>query len=126
MVRTINKHNIIINCIFDALILTMYLTGHLSVSLVSSSTTTLTISLTLTLSTEPGLMADSYTISHSSTNTECFDTSDGIDAVHGSSETQYTLTGLQEGTEYSITVTALLSDGETAEDSLMATTTAAG
>ena len=38
----------------------------------------------------------------------------------------YTLTELQEATEYSITVTAILSDGETEEDNLTATTMAAG
>ena len=34
--------------------------------------------------------------------------------------------GLEEGTEYSITVTATLSGGGTGEDSLTATTMAAG
>ena len=38
----------------------------------------------------------------------------------------YTLTGLEEGTDYSITVTVSLSDGETGEDSLTATTMTAG
>ena len=94
-------------------------TGPLSVSHVSSSHTSLKIALTLMLSTEPDTTA-SYTIFYSNTNTNCFDTN-GIDAIHAS-ETMYTLNDLQEGTEYSVTVTALLSDGETAEDSLTATT----
>ena len=98
-------------------------TGLLSVSHISSSTMSLEIALTLTLSTEPDTTA-SYTISHFNTNSDCFDTN-GIDAIHAS-ETMYTLTDLEEGTEYSITVTALLSDGETAEDSLTATTMASG
>ena len=67
----------------------------------------------------------SYTISYSNTNTDCFSDSDDITGI-ATSETMYTLTDLQEGTEYSITVTALLSGGETAEDSLTATTMTAG
>ena len=71
------------------------------------------------------MTATSYTISYSNTNTDCFTDSDDITGI-AASETMYTLTGLQEGTEYSITVTAILSDGETAEDSLTATTMTAG
>ena len=99
----------------------VYSTGHFSVSHVSSSTT----SMTLALTTKPGFMANSYSISFSTNNTDCFVSPDGIDAIHAS-ETMYTLTDLQEGTEYSITVTALLSGGETEEDSLTATTMASG
>ena len=67
-------------------------------------------------------MVDSYSISYSNTNTDCFTVSyDDITDI-ASSETRYILTDLQEGTEYSITVTALLSDGETVEHSLTATT----
>ena len=94
-------------------------TGLLSVSHVSSSNTTLKIALTLTLSTEPGTTA-SYTISYSNTNTDCFDTN-GVDAIRAS-ETMYTLTDLQEGTEYSITVTVLVMGETIALDSLTATT----
>ena len=36
------------------------------------------------------------------------------------------MTGLQEGTEYSITVTAMLSDGGSGGDSLTASTMATG
>ena len=67
----------------------------------------------------------SYTISYSNTNTDCFTDSDNITGI-AASETMYTLTDLPEGTEYSITVTALLSDGETAEDNITATTMTAG
>ena len=38
----------------------------------------------------------------------------------------YTLTGLEEGTEYSITVTAVLTGGGTEQDNSIATTMAAG
>ena len=63
-----------------------------------------------------------YSISYSNTNnTQCFNDSNDISDISGS-ETMYNLTGLQEGTEYSITVTAILSDGGTAQDSLTATT----
>ena len=70
-------------------------------------------------------MIESYSISYSNTNTDCFTDSDDMTGI-AASETMYELTDLEEGTEYSISVTALLSDGSTAEDSLTATTTAAG
>ena len=86
----------------------------------SSANTSLTISWTLA----GGVTATGYTISYS--NTDCpTDTYDDITGIPGS-ETMYTLTGLEEGTEYSITVTATLSGGGTGEDSLTATTMAAG
>ena len=66
-----------------------------------------------------------YNISYSTTNTQCFTNSNVITDIAGS-ETMYTVTGLQEGTEYSITVTAMLSDGETEENSLTATTMGTG
>ena len=68
---------------------------------------------------------DSYSISYSNTDTNCFTDSDDISGI-ASSETAYTMTDLQEGIEYSITVSVLLSDGETARDSLTATTQATG
>ena len=91
---------------------------------VSSSTTSLKFSLTLTWITEPDMTA-TYTITYSNTNTDCFDTPNGIDAIHAS-ETMHTLTDLKAGTEYAIAVTALLSNGNTAKDNLTATTMAAG
>ena len=66
----------------------------------------------------------SYSISYYNTNTQCFSDSNIITGI-SSNETIYTLTDLQEATEYSITLTAILSDGET-ESSFMATTMAAG
>ena len=63
-----------------------------------------------------------YSISYSNTNNiQCFTDSNDISDISGS-ETMYNLTGLQEATEYSITVTAILSDGETTVDSLTVTT----
>ena len=67
-----------------------------------------------------------YSISYSNTNnTQCFTDSNDISDISGS-ETMYNLTGLQEATEYSITVTAILSDEETVDHSLTATTLPAG
>ena len=94
-------------------------TDTLFVSLISSSATSLTISWTL----DEGVIATSYTISYENTDTDCFTmTYDDITT----SETAVDLTGLEEGTEYSITVTATLSDDTSAEDDLTATTLAAG
>ncbi|CAI8050555.1 Receptor-type tyrosine-protein phosphatase delta, partial [Geodia barretti] len=88
----------------------------LTVSATPSSSTSLTISWTL----EDSLTATSYTISYYNTNTDCFTHSrSGISA----SGTSYTLDGLEEGTEYSITVTATLTgNGGTQEGSTTATT----
>ena len=67
------------------------------------------------------MTATEYIISYS--NSDC--PNDIYDAITGisDSETMYTLTDLEEGTEYSITVTAILSDdGGTASDTVTATT----
>ena len=86
----------------------------------SSTTTSLIISWALADS----LTATDYTISYS--NTDCPTvTYDDISDI-SPSETMYTLTGLEEGTDYSITVTVSLSDGGTGEDNLTATTMTAG
>ena len=95
--------------------------GALSVYVSATSTTSLVISWTLA----EGLTATSYTISYINTDTQCFTDSDNFTDI-GANETMYTVTGLQVGTEYSITVTAMLSDGETGGDSLTASTMATG
>ena len=85
----------------------------------SSSTTSLTISWTLA----DGLTATTdYTISYSNTDTECF-TIPYNDIT--TSQTTLELTGLEEGTEYSITVTvtATPSDGVTGDYSVVTTAT---
>ena len=95
-------------------------TGVLSVSVDSTSTTSLTISWTL----DDSVTATSYTISYSNTNTQCFTDSNNKNITVA--EKMSTLTGLQEATEYSITMTVILSDWKTGEDSLAATTMVAG
>ena len=95
--------------------------GALNVSVSTTSTTSLTISWTLATD----VTVTSFTISYSTTNTQCFTDSDDITGI-ADSETMYNVTGLQEGTEYSITVTAILSDGESGGDSLTASTMATG
>ena len=80
----------------------------LTVSLVSSSDTSLNVSWTL-LEEVTASYTISYTISYSNTNnTDCFNDSRSDISASG---TSHTLTGLEEGTEYSITVTATLSEG---------------
>ena len=91
------------------------------VSVVPSSPTTLTVSWTV----DVGVMVESYTITYSNTDTDCFHDSDDTTDIDDD-ETMYTLTGLEEGTEYSITVTALLAGGDTGEAEGMGTTTPAG
>ena len=84
------------------------------------------ISFMISWSLEDSLTATAYIISYSNTNTDCFTNSDTIPDIAGS-ETMYTLTGLEEGTEYSITVTATLTGGGgTQQDTITAITMAAG
>ena len=64
-----------------------------------------------------------YTISYSNTNTQCFNDSNDITDI---TATETTLTGLQEGTQYSITVTVMLDNGRTVSDTTTATTLATG
>ena len=81
------------------------------------STTSLTISWILA----DNVTATQYIISYS--NTDCPD--DMYNDITGisDSETMYALDDLEEGTEYSITVTAILSDdGGNGSDTITATT----
>ena len=98
---------------------TCYSTGPLSVSVGSTSATSVTISWTL----DDSVTATSYTISYSNTNVDCF--TESYNDIRDITETMYKLTGLQEATEYSITVTAIRSDGDLTATT-MATTMAAG
>ena len=66
-----------------------------------------------------------YSISYSNTDTQCFIDSDTVSGITAG-ERSHTLTDLEEGTEYTINVTALLTGGGTDEDSATATTLAAG
>ena len=67
------------------------------------------------------MTATSYTISYE--NTDCFTDSGDITTSDMTRE----LTGLEEGTQYSITVTTTLtSGGGTVSDSLIATTISVG
>ena len=82
-------------------------------------------SLTISWSLVGDVTADGgYTISYFNTNnTHCFTDSDDITGI---TATETTLIGLHEGTQYSITVTVMLSDGKTGSDTTTATTKATG
>ena len=96
--------------------------GALFISFQSSNSTSLTISWSLA----EGFTADTFTISYSNTNTDCFNiTGDGYGGGLDT-EIMYTLTVLEEGTEYSITVTATLMSGEVEKDTITATTNSTG
>ena len=101
----------------------MYLSSGAFSSLSVSSTSHNTITLSWTLVND--VTVTEYTISYS--NIDCLnDIYDDITGI-SNSETMYTLTDLEEGTEYSITVTAILSDdGGTASDTITATTMSVG
>ena len=94
----------------------------LSVSVTSSTTTYLTITWALV----EGVTADSYSISYSATDTDCIPGSNTMIPDIAGSETMFTLYGLEEGTEYSITVTATITGGGSQEDMTVGTTLAAG
>ena len=87
----------------------------------STSSTSLTISWSLA----DGAAVTGYSISYSNTDTQCFTDSATVSGI-AAGETSHTLTNLEEGTEYTITVTALLTGGGSDEDSVTATTLAAG
>ena len=92
-------------------------TDGLTVTSGPSSTTSLTISWTLAM----GVTTTAFTISYSNTNIYCFTDSSTIPDIAGS-DAMYTLTGLEEGTEYSITVTATLTGGGAIENTTRAIT----
>ena len=88
----------------------------LSISDISSTTTSISISWTLA----EGVVASSYTISYS--NTKCFPSDSN---TMSGSQTMYTLDPLEEGTEYSITITATLTGGGGSQEVSTTATTVA-
>ena len=101
--------------------LAMYSTGGL---VLSSNVMALPTSLTISWSLVGGVTATGdYTISYSNTNTQCFNDSNDITGI---TATETTLIALQEGTQYSITVTVMLSNGGTGSDTTTVTTMATG
>ena len=95
--------------------------GAISAAIDETEPTSLTISWTLVGSAA----VTGYSISYSNTDTECFIDSDVVSGI-AAGEMSHTLTDLEEGTEYTITVTALLTGGGTREYSVTATTLAVG
>ena len=92
--------------------------------LLSSSTTVTSLTISWTLADD--VTATNYTISYSNTNnTDCI-TAGYPNITTGPSASKRELMGLEEGTEYSITVTATLSDGGMRTNSLITTTIAVG
>ena len=87
----------------------------------STSSTSLAISWSLA----DGAAVTGYSIFYSNTDRQCFTDSDTVSGI-AAGETSHTLTDLEEGTEYTITVTALLTGGGSDEDNVTATTLAAG
>ena len=93
----------------------------LSVSVISTTT-----SLTISWALVEGVTATSYSISYSATDTDCIPGSNTMIPPIAGSETMYRLDDLEEGTEYSITVTATLTGGGSEQDMAVGTTLAAG
>ena len=91
------------------------------VNIESTEATSLIISWSLVGSA----VETSYSISYSNTDTQCFTDSDTVSGI-AAGETSHTLTDLEEGTEYTITVTALLTGGEILEYSVTGMTRVVG
>ena len=73
-----------------------------------------------------GITPAGYTISYSNTdNTECFTDSDTVTDIAASAD-DYNIQGLEEGTEYTVTVTLSHDGGGTDVDTVIATTLDAG
>ena len=89
-----------------------------------SVTTVTHSSLTISWVLDEGYVStSSYTILYSNDNTDCFN--DSMTLTTG--DTMYRLIGLEEGTEYSITVIAILNRGVgIVEETITATTMPAG
>ena len=90
-----------------------FITEGLTVSATTLSTTSISVSWEL----QNTLTASGYTISYTNTNnTQCFTDSMTIPDI-SASVTSSSVDNLEEGTQYSITVTATLSEGGTLEGS---------
>ena len=87
--------------------------GALSVVNISATATSISLQWTVI----DGVQPSGYTISYSNTdNTDCFTISDTMSITDGS-DMDYVIEGLQEGTEYTVTVTLLRDDdGPSDED----------
>ena len=84
----------------------IYSPGVISLAVDSIDSTSLAISWSLA----DGATVTGYSISYSTTDTQCFTDSDTVSGI-APGETSHTLTNLEEGTGYTITVTALLTGG---------------
>ena len=91
-------------------------------TVVSAMPTSIVISWTLIA----GAVAEEYTISYNNTeNTDCFTISQTVSITDGS-EDSYNITGLEEGTEYSISVSLIRGGAVTDMDTVTHSTTGAG
>ena len=107
--------------IYILFLVSLLLPAGLNVSVSSSSSVSLTISWTIV----ENVTVTSYTIYYSNTNFNCFNDSYNISGIPGS-ETMYTLTGLEENTDYNLTVKASLPGGGIEVHSIEGTTLSAG
>ena len=95
----------------------------------SITNTTSLSAKTLTIKWElvEGVTAATYTISYYNTDTDCFHNDTGAVYDIDGGEQMYTLTGLQDGSTYSVTVmTTVCGLRDNEEDSIIATTMPAG
>ena len=105
-----------LNCSYS---FSFYYADILTLSLESSTATSLTISWMV----DDDWTATGYNISYSNTDTVCFTDSNTFSGLSGD-ETMRTMSSLQEGTDYSITVHATL-NGELRDFQTRATTNSA-
>ena len=98
-----------------------------SVVITSLSATSLTLNLSWTLR-GPSMTVLNYTVSYTNTNnTDCFNNVNNVTGIPSNATTHaLILTGLQEATEYSITVTVVLSNEEVVIRNLFTATMADG
>ena len=82
-------------------------------------------SLIITWSLADGITVTDYSISYSNTDAQCFTDSGTVSGI-AAGETSHELPDLEEATEYTITVTAILTGGRTNEDTVVTATLAEG